>query len=266
VLLHGGGARWQQHMPIIPTLSESWHVYAPDLRVHGKSGRVPGRYRPEHYVADIAELLEKLVVEPSVVFGHSLGGWIALLVAASRPERVRALILGDPPLNMERYLAFEGSEGRIAVWRTLRDLAAAGLDVPQLATALGSMVVGMSEDGEPVRYGDLPGIDGAHLLEWATTLGQVDADVAFYHAAGRMDEYAANVDINAALRRVVCPTLLLQADPTRGGLVSDADADRALSILDDGYRMKLVGAGHDIGGWDEEIILLRAVAGFLDTL
>src|SRR5438105_3003174 len=57
VLLHGGSTRWQSSLPIIPELSRHWHLYAPDLRGHGKSGRTPGRYRLEHYVAEMAENL-----------------------------------------------------------------------------------------------------------------------------------------------------------------------------------------------------------------
>jgi pimeloyl-ACP methyl ester carboxylesterase len=42
VLLHGGSARWQSVLPLIPEFSHQWQVYAPDLRGHGQSGHVPG--------------------------------------------------------------------------------------------------------------------------------------------------------------------------------------------------------------------------------
>ena len=67
-----------------------------------------------------------------------------------------------------------------------------------------------------MRYGDLPGVDNEHLLGWAETLSQVDPDVAQYHAEGRMDEYVQHVDLDAAMKRVSCPVLLLQADPAQG--------------------------------------------------
>lgn len=74
ILLHGGGDRWQHFLPIIPSLVMRWHVYALDLRGHGKSGRVPGHYRPEHYVADIMAFLKSQLAERVILFGHSLGG------------------------------------------------------------------------------------------------------------------------------------------------------------------------------------------------
>ena len=39
VMLHGSTLRWQTFGNFIPTLEQSWHIYACDLRGHGKSGR-----------------------------------------------------------------------------------------------------------------------------------------------------------------------------------------------------------------------------------
>jgi pimeloyl-ACP methyl ester carboxylesterase len=213
VLLHGGGDRWQHFLPIIPSLVMRWHIYALDLRGHGKSGRVPGQYRPEHYVGDIVAFLESQLAERVIIFGHSLGGWIALLVAAEMADRVQALILGDPPLCMERFLAIESSEERIELWRTMRDLAGSELSVLELASELADLPVSVPGQDAPMRYGDLPGTNAAHLRGWAKTLSQVDPDVAQYHAEGRLDEYVRKVDLDSALQRVICPVLLLQGDP-----------------------------------------------------
>ncbi len=40
VLLHGGSARWQNSESIMPDLAADWHLYAPEFRGHGQSGRV----------------------------------------------------------------------------------------------------------------------------------------------------------------------------------------------------------------------------------
>jgi len=39
VMLHGSSLNWQSFGEFIPTLEQSWHIYACDLRGHGKSGR-----------------------------------------------------------------------------------------------------------------------------------------------------------------------------------------------------------------------------------
>jgi pimeloyl-ACP methyl ester carboxylesterase len=267
VLLHGGGDRWQHFWPIIPSLIVGWHIYAPDLRGHGKSGRVPGQYRPEHYVTDIVAFLEDQIAEDVILFGHSLGGWVALLTAAELTEKVQALILGDPPLCIERFLAVEGSEGKIRLWRALRDTVGRALSVPELASALADLPLPASGQDAPARYGDLPGIDTAHLRSWAKDLSQVDPDVVQYHAEGRLDEYVEKVNVDAALQQIACPVLLLQGDPSQGGRVSDGDAKHVLSLLPDGLHRKLEGAGHDLGlGTWQVAPLLRAVTNFLELL
>ncbi|MGB9203882.1 MAG: alpha/beta hydrolase, partial [Terriglobales bacterium] len=49
VLLHGLGRRWQVFLPVIPALSLRWHIFAPDLRGHGKSSHVARGYRGPQY-------------------------------------------------------------------------------------------------------------------------------------------------------------------------------------------------------------------------
>jgi len=248
VLLHGGGDRWQHFLPILPSLVMRWHVFALDLRGHGKSGRVAGQYRPEHYVDDVVMFLERQLVDRAILFGHSLGGWIALLVAAQQKKRVEALILGDPPLNLDRFLAIESSKERIDMWRKMRGLADLGLTVPELASALA----------------DSP--FSGEARSWAKTLSQVDPDAAQYHAEGRLEEYVEKVDVEGALRQLRCPVLLVQGDPSQGGLVSDEDVERVLALLADGAYVRLDGKGHDLGLSTWEVApLLRGIVRFLES-
>jgi pimeloyl-ACP methyl ester carboxylesterase len=251
VLLHGGGDRWQHFLPILPSLVLRWHVYALDLRGHGKSGRVPGKYRPEHYVADIKAFFERKIEESAILLGHSLGGWVALMAAVELREKVRALILGDPPLNIERFLAVEGSDERIKMWVAIRNLVASNLSVPELAAALA----------------DLFGGDAAHFHGLAMSFSQADPDAIQYHTEGRLTEYVAKLDLDTALRQITCPVLLLQADPSHGGIVSDSDVDHALSLLPDGQYAQLNGASHELGLDTWEVApLLQAVTDFLEML
>src|SRR5262249_28309801 len=77
VMLHGGSGRWQLYSEMLAELAKRCHVYAPDLRGHGKSGWVPRGYTIREYVGDIAAFLEK-ISGPAVLMGHSLGGIIAV--------------------------------------------------------------------------------------------------------------------------------------------------------------------------------------------
>lgn len=108
LLLHGLAARWQAFGPLLPALAADWHLYILDLRGHGKSGRTPGHYRVPDIAADAVAFLQRQVGEPTVLYGHSLGGWVALWVAAQRPDLARAVIVGDSaifPDNIDPDLA-----------------------------------------------------------------------------------------------------------------------------------------------------------------
>ena len=67
-------------------------VIAVDLPGHGESDPLPG-VSVEEYAAVVAEFLIALECGPVVVIGHSLGGAIALALAARHPELVRGLVL-----------------------------------------------------------------------------------------------------------------------------------------------------------------------------
>ena len=57
VLLHGGSGRWQSFDNILADLAAICHVYAPDLRGHGRSTWVTGTYRLQDYANDTIAFL-----------------------------------------------------------------------------------------------------------------------------------------------------------------------------------------------------------------
>ena len=97
IALHGlteAGTCWPDLIGQYP----HWDIAAPDLRGHGESPRFTEdelSATPQVMLADVVELLDAQA-EPVVLFGHSLGGLLALRAALARPDRVAALILEDP--------------------------------------------------------------------------------------------------------------------------------------------------------------------------
>ena len=101
VLLHGLGEGMAGWADVAPVLAAHRHVYALDLRGHGASDR-PGDYGLELMRDDVLAFLDALSLGTVDVIGHSMGGIVAYLLAAERPDRVRALILEDVPLPVPR--------------------------------------------------------------------------------------------------------------------------------------------------------------------
>jgi pimeloyl-ACP methyl ester carboxylesterase len=69
-----------------------------DLRGHNLSGRTLGAYQVPDYGRDVAAFLQQVVGQPAVVAAHSLGGLVAVWLAATAPDWVRGIFLEDPPL------------------------------------------------------------------------------------------------------------------------------------------------------------------------
>lgn len=238
VVLHGGSARWQQFDGLVRELGERWRVVAPDLRGHGKSGRGNGQYHLSDYADDIVRLLDRRVGR-AALFGHSLGGQVALLVAARRAELVRALVLGDAPFDVAK-LRPQISRNRPMLEAWL-DLAASDLTVEEIVGALRETRVTNYEGRPEGRAADVLGgkspwfrfmAESLHALDPATLDAVIEFD-AMHDALGKH-----------LLAAVSCPVLLLQADPAVGGALSDDEVQAAMSVLRHAQHVRFDGCGH----------------------
>jgi len=91
VLIHGhpfDRALWE---PQLAALRGSFLVLAPDLRGFGRSPVTPGCVLMREYAADIEELLAARGITRAAVVGLSMGGLVAMELAAAAPERYWAL-------------------------------------------------------------------------------------------------------------------------------------------------------------------------------
>jgi pimeloyl-ACP methyl ester carboxylesterase len=258
MLLHGLGRRWQVFMPVIPALSLRWHIFAPDLRGHGKSSRVARGYHGPQYSEDVARLLRARISVPAVLFGHSLGGMMAMSVAFHHPELVRALILGDNMIVARRL----HNPMYKALFSGLRDLARTEASVEQIADGIGKIVLPIPGTEESVTISELPGNDEAYLLSWARCVQHADPDTYEMTLDGSSLE---GWDGEAVLRGITCPTLLLQASTELGGLMSDADVALATQLLPHHTHVKFRNLGHALFIQQPEPVL-RAVTNFLESL
>ena len=70
-------------------------LLAPDLRGRGRSNKLPGPAGLAQHAEDCAAVIEATADGPLVVVGHSMGGFVGTVLAATRPDLVRALVLVD---------------------------------------------------------------------------------------------------------------------------------------------------------------------------
>jgi pimeloyl-ACP methyl ester carboxylesterase len=94
VLVHGGGAhsRWWDHMA--PLLTGGWRVVALDLSGHGDSGRRDS-YDLDQWAREVLAVAHAAGITQPVVVGHSMGGYIALRVAALFGAQISGAVIID---------------------------------------------------------------------------------------------------------------------------------------------------------------------------
>jgi pimeloyl-ACP methyl ester carboxylesterase len=255
MFLHGISRAARDFAPFWGALSERWELLALDQRGHGKSDRADSYYVRD-YVADAAAVLPTTFSEPAVIFGHSLGALVALGVAAQKPDRVRAIILEDPPgpeliANIEQTPFY-------SLFSAMQTFAGSKLETSQLARELGEIRL-PAANGE-VRLKELR--DGVSLRFIASCLKDVDPAVYDPLLAGR---WLDGVDWKETLRAVRCPVLLLAGDEKLGGMLGKSAIDEMLSHLADAIHIPHPGVGHLIH-WQATETCLRHTMGFLESL
>jgi pimeloyl-ACP methyl ester carboxylesterase len=70
-------------------------VLAPDLRGRGRSNGLPGPYGMAAHADDVAAVARALAGGPAVVVGHSMGGFVSLVLTHRHPDLVDRLVLVD---------------------------------------------------------------------------------------------------------------------------------------------------------------------------
>jgi pimeloyl-ACP methyl ester carboxylesterase len=95
VLIHGGEADHHMFDAMLPALARHCDVVAYDQRDSGQTQNGDAAYGPGEMADDVAALIAGLGWERAHVFGTSLGGTIAQMVAARHPRRIDRLVLAS---------------------------------------------------------------------------------------------------------------------------------------------------------------------------
>lgn len=112
VVVHGFGEHCLRYLPLIDFLSElPVSIVLWDLRGHGQSeGERVYVNRFEEYGEDLEALLgflrehHRVGQDRIILLGHSMGGEIAALYAATRPRQVELLLLSSPCLAIRLWM------------------------------------------------------------------------------------------------------------------------------------------------------------------
>lgn len=108
---------------LAPHLACRYRVLCPDLRGRGCSERDSScqTYQPATYLTDVLALLKSLAILRVAIIGTSLGGLLAMMLAASKQDMVAGIILNDigpeiDPAGLARIRGYAGQLPAVHTW------------------------------------------------------------------------------------------------------------------------------------------------------
>lgn len=217
LLLHGLMGRASTWWRTARWLADHGRVIALDARGHGDSA-APDGWRTERFVADVIEVIEALELAPAVVIGHSMGGLHGWELAAARPDLVRALVVEDMVPDHRGRTAAPWVSWFEAMPEVFESIAAVRDAFGWPRPSVGDYVA------ECVREGP----DGYRLLTGHALAARI---------AGEWGER----DFWDGVRRVRCPTLLLEAEESP--IASEQMATMARRMVQ-ARHVRIPGTGH----------------------
>ncbi|WP_461615501.1 alpha/beta fold hydrolase [Clostridium sp. Marseille-QA1073] len=259
LLLHGGSSRWQTFRDIIDDLSVGFHVYALDLRGHGKSGRTEKMYKIQDYVPDVKEFIEKCIEKPAIIIGHSLGGMIAILLAAYYPSMVKALIIGDSPISLDVLRSHSESQKEMTMlWREWSK----NLSIGEIVKKLKAMQVPMPGGERTISAAEAYGENHPWFKFMAENLKQNDTNM-LTAIIDDFDNTYEDYDVERLFPLIKCPTLIIKGDSNQGSLIRDNDINLIKTLNSNVKHIEIEGVGHALYMQDKQSFI-DAILSFIN--
>lgn len=219
LFIHGITGRHETWYEVVDQIRQGARAVAVDLRGHGRSGHVTGRYMLPDYARDMAVLTEGLGLDSPIIIGHSLGAMTTLQLASVQPDLARAIVLEDPPLFAVTIM--EIAPERHERFGRNAQLAAVGYSIDELA--------------QIVREADPEAAEEA-VQKSALSLFITDPDAIFHvydeRIFGPSNKHTSwSEEIESVLGSVRCPTLLMQGNFELGAWMTGDDGKRAEELI-----------------------------------
>lgn len=219
VLVHGftdDGLCWT---PVAERLEADYDLIMVDTRGHGRSDAPERGYGLVNLATDLAGVIAALGLERPPILGHSLGAVTTLALAGMYPQLPGAILLEDPPAWWVKGPDLGSLDG----WKARNE---------EYKRKTREELI------EERRSQDPHWCEG-ELGPWADAKLRVSANVVNWASP-------ETVDWPSTLQQVVCPVLLITADPERGAIVTWESAAALSKLVPQVVVAPIANAGHSI--------------------
>jgi pimeloyl-ACP methyl ester carboxylesterase len=234
LFLHGLAGHAEEWQETADWLIQSRAVFGLDLRGHGRSERRPRDVSVTAHAGDVIAAVNH-IGSSVVLIGHSIGGVIAMTVAASRPDLIARLVVSDASAAKE-------------------DAPSAALTTQEVTNSLRWPIPFKSQE-EAIRFFNGPSLRAS---AWVAGLEQRDDGLwPRFELPVMIETLREFLDQSYwnAWDRVECPTLLVRAD---SGVFPIEEARAMVDRLPTAELVEIRGAQHDLHldqplQWREEL-------------
>jgi pimeloyl-ACP methyl ester carboxylesterase len=235
LLLHGGNQSAHSWDLVSLHLSDRFHVFALDQRGHGDSEwNRELDYSIDAMVADAVAFVADQQLRQPIVFGHSMGGRIALTMAIEQPALARAYVIVD----VGPEITAEGT-------KTIQNFVVRNIEFDDLEVFLDNV-----EKYDPfrsrahiertVKYNMLRRVDGKYVSKVDHRRIPVrNADLTLEH-----------------VKSVACPVLVIRG--AESNILAPDAAERFVAALARGTLVTVPNCGHNVHSGN--------TPGFLDAI
>lgn len=225
VLLHGitdSGQCWPR---LVSALKGSYDFIGLDARAHGRSDGPASGYTYDNMAADVAGVIAGLGLVKPAIIGHSMGAMTAAVLGANFPGVPGCMVLEDPPWREQPASQVEREAGAKG-WR-------------DLIIARRSMTMDDMIAESYARQSTSKLWDRSEFAPWS-------------EAKKNVNEAIVQLTVNAPppwrhfVPLITCPTLLIAADPAKGGIITPDVAVQVTSLNARISAVTIAAAGHNI--------------------
>lgn len=245
VFLHGFLFDGRQYEAQVAALRDRYRCITLDFRGQGRSAASRGGYRIERHTADVLAVIRRLDIAPVHLVGLSMGGFVALRIAAREPGLLRSLTLINTSAAPHARAKFPKQLVLAGVARV------AGVSLPLVRSGIEGEMYGAAFRKDPAR--------AAEREVWRQRWARADRSALVKTLLGFM----IRSDVRNELGKVTAPTLVVAG--AADASLPPRFSREMHSLIAASRLVELPGVGHSSPIEDPDGVT-RALEQFLDDV